>query len=262
MDIIIFAGQSNMQGTTEGCPTNNEVVKGAFEYLWKTDTLKELNHPVGENYGGVNGIEYLAKSSNDGGSLVPYFCREYIKQTGREVIAIHTARGNTAIAQWLYGTQRYHYATKKIKAGIQKASTFGKIDNIYYVWLQGESDAVIGSTQEEYYNRLINLKNSLKKDIGISKFCIIRVGYFCQFSPWYISSVNTVEYGKYSDEQIMKAQDQVVKEDSDFVMLTKICSELSSKSEYINPTVPAHYNNLGMQIIGTEAGKALAKITK
>ena len=31
MDIIIFGGQSNMQGQTEGLPTENAPVQGALE---------------------------------------------------------------------------------------------------------------------------------------------------------------------------------------------------------------------------------------
>ncbi len=262
MDVIIFGGQSNMQGCTEGCPIDNEVVNGACEYLYKTNSVKPLNHPVGENYGGMDGSEYLMQSTNGGGSLVPYFCRAYINETGREVFAIHTARGNTTIGQWLYGTQRYHYSVKKIKAGLQKASELGKIDHIYYVWLQGESDAVIGTTLEEYFDRLVQYKNSLKKDVGIEKFCIIRVGYFCEFSAWYTSSVASAEVGKKCDETIMSSQEKAVKEDSDFVMLTRVCSEISRQKEYINPKVTAHYNNKGMEIIGIEAGKGLAKICK
>ena len=70
------------------------------------------------------------------------------------------------------------------------------------------------------------------------------------------------EFGKKCDEVIMASQEKAVKEDSDFVMLTRVCSELSRQKEYINPKVTAHYNNKGMEIIGTEAGKSLAKICK
>jgi hypothetical protein len=43
-------------------------------------------------------------------------------------------------------------------------------------------------------------------------------------------------------------------------MLTRVCPELSLKPEYINPEASGHYNNAAMEIIGSEAGKALAKL--
>ena len=66
--------------------------------------------------------------------------------------------------------------------------------------------------------------------------------------------INTKGYPAFS------AQERVVSEDSDFVMLTRVCTELSMNKDYINPEASGHYNNKGMEIIGTEAGKALAAI--
>ena len=60
----------------------------------------------------------------------------------------------------------------------------------------------------------------------------------------------------------MRAQERAVEEDSDFVMLTRICTELSQNPEYINPQASGHYNNVGMEIIGKEAGKELAGTMK
>ena len=47
MDIIIFGGQSNMQGQTEGLPQDNALVQGALEYRYLTDEFIPLLHPVG-----------------------------------------------------------------------------------------------------------------------------------------------------------------------------------------------------------------------
>ena len=45
MDVIIFGGQSNMQGQTESLPENNAPVQGALEYRYKTNELVSLQHP-------------------------------------------------------------------------------------------------------------------------------------------------------------------------------------------------------------------------
>ena len=41
MDVIIFCGQSNMQGQTEGLPEVNEAVYGALEYRALTNSFVE-----------------------------------------------------------------------------------------------------------------------------------------------------------------------------------------------------------------------------
>ena len=47
-DIIIFSGQSNMQGQSEALPKENFPVDGAVEYRYYGDELIPLKHPVGE----------------------------------------------------------------------------------------------------------------------------------------------------------------------------------------------------------------------
>ena len=131
MDVIIFCGQSNMQGFTEGVPNMNEPVLGASEYRWMGDLVVPLRHPVGEGFGGRDANEYFLASN--GGSLVPAFCREYVKNTDKEVMAIHVTRGNTTVGEWLRGTGRFHYAIQKIQAGIEKAKSLGEVERIYFV---------------------------------------------------------------------------------------------------------------------------------
>ncbi len=254
MDILIFAGQSNMQGETEGLPACNEAVENAWEYRFETDSLVPVAHPVGEDLGN----ELLMRSTGGCGSLVPDFCRVYTRETGRKVLAIHTARGNTRIDEWQKGTDRYECALQKIRAGMEKAKTVGTIDRIYYIWLQGESDAIKRTTEDAYVQMLKAYKDDLKNDVGIEKFGIIKVGYFCGTVTWITD--RTREEGRVCDEVIMAAQERIVKEDSDFVMLTRICREFSLDPQYINPFAQGHYNNAAMTIIGTEAAKALAQL--
>ncbi len=254
MDIIIFSGQSNMQGETEGLPENNEVVKGALEYRLLSDSLIPLQHPVGEDIAG----DELEGAYKGCGTLVPAFCRAYAKKTGREVVAVHAARGSTVISQWLRGTKRHEWAVKKAAGAIAKAKELGEIGHIYFVWLQGESDAIIKTTEDEYYERLIALKNEWKEEIGIEKFCIIKVGYFTSVASWIEGDIADK---KARDETIMRAQERAAADDADFVILTRICTELSRTSAYINPNVGGHYCNEAMDIIGTVAGEALARNT-
>ena len=255
-DIIIFGGQSNMKGQTGCFPEVNDIVNGAFDYRSIENVYVPLKLPVGEEIGGnLN----LLESSRGSGSLVPHFCREYIAATGKKVLAIHVAKGNTTVEDWQKGTYRYQAASKKIRQGIEKARELYDIEHIYYVWLQGESDALVESTEDEYLERLTRYKNTLKKELDIEKFGIIKVGYFYCTSQWH-KNVSTYEIKKAYDEAVMSAQERAAAEDSDFLMLTRVCPELSMMPEYINPEASGHYTNAAMEIIGKSAGRALAEI--
>ena len=135
MDVIIFGGQSNMQGQTECLPQENIPVQGAMEYRYVINDLISLQHPVGED---LRGEKWCAGAHQGHGCLVPAFCRAYVEQARREVIAIHVAKGNTVLGDWLHGTQHSYNARRKIAKGIVKAKEKGTIEHIYYVWLQGE----------------------------------------------------------------------------------------------------------------------------
>lgn len=253
MDILIFGGQSNMVGLTGKIPEPNPIINGAVEYRFLEDKLVLLKHPVGENWDVM-----LQRSIDGGGSLIPYFCSKYIADTGKDIVVIHAAKESTTIAEWQKGTQRFYYMSQKIRGGIEKAKERGIIDHIYYIWLQGEGDAVIGTTEDEYVESIIKYKDILKREFAIDKFCIIKVGYFFCTSQWH-THIGTYDSKKMCDEAIMRAQERVVSEDDDFIMLTRVCSELSLNQQFINPQNSGHYNNEAMKIIGSEAARELAK---
>lgn len=221
VDILIFSGQSNMQGETEGLPKHNPIIHTASEYRVLSDTFVPLMHPVGEDIGDKL---LLCAAHNGCGTLVPAFCRTYSSLTNRDVIAVHAARGDTTLSEWLPETDRYATLTKKISGAIKKASKEFNIEKIYFIWLQGESDAIAGTSAAEYEEMLTSLKNSLFKMFDIEKFCLIEMGYFCRIVPWLEYSKNGE--GILRDEEIMRAQESMPKVDSDFVILTNICKTI------------------------------------
>lgn len=253
VDILIFGGQSNMQGQTEGCPEENFPVVGALEYKHSSGEFVPLRHPVGEDYG-----DLINSSVDGGGSLVPDFCAEYSKLSGHDVIAIHAARGATTVAEWQKGTPRYECAIQKIKAGIEKAKSSQEIGRIYYIWLQGESDALSHTSEAAYIELLTSFKDALKNDVGIHRFCIIEVGYFYSVVSWAKDPIYGTKH--YFDETIMRAQEKLPSLSNDFVLLTQICKELSLSEEYLNPFEEGHYNNKAMKRIGQEAARALSSL--
>ena len=251
MDIIIFSGQSNMQGQSE-CLSENNTVNRAYEYKWLTDELIPLKNPVGENitYHKTAGYDLMpqtdarlwVKGHATGAAcygntnLVPSFCRTYIELTDRDVIAVHVAKGSTNISDWLPDTTIYDVLTAKARAAIKKVSP----DRILFVWLQGESDAIAGMPKDRYKEQMRALCTALKQDVGIELFGVIRVGRFTCDDR---------------DMEIISAQDEICREDADFAMLTDIATELCEQTEYMNPNCKGHYSAKGLELLGRKAAE-------
>lgn len=253
VDLLIFIGQSNMQGST-GEPCTFGKVENALEYRYLSDSFVELENPVGEDIGD----KLLLKSAKGNGSLIPPFCKAYMENSLKKVVAIHTAKGDSSIIEWQKGTERFDAMMEKIKKGKAKTLVSFDIDKIFAVWLQGESDALKVTPAEDYLKMLTNIKNELKAEIGIDRFGIIRVGRFAEFAGWIKLPVKEK---RKADTAIRKVQDKAARVDSDFAILTRITKKLSVTKKYLNPKeYGPHYNNDGMKIIGSLAGKKLAKI--
>ena len=258
MDIIIFGGQSNMQGQSESL-TSTEIVPNSYEYKYLTNEIVPLKNPVGEDITfaktqgyrferSVNQKEWLnmhiAGSSCYGHTnLVPEFCRAYTETTGSKVLAVHIAKGSTVIADWLPSSVGYDIIVKKASAAIEAAKSQETVEKIYFIWLQGESDAINGSKKAYYKQKIHELCEAIKKDIGIEKFGVIRVGRFTNDER---------------DLEIVSAQNEICLENVDFLMLTDIAVKLNTQPEYMNPFVDGHYSAKGLEKLGFEAGKTLA----
>lgn len=265
MDIIIFGGQSNMQGQTE-CLSDMTPVQNAFEYKWLDDKLAELKNPVGENIRydktpgeffaqGMKGRPWLDQHALGAAcyghtNMVPKFCEAYLK--GRtecvQVVAVHAAKGSTMIEEWLPESEGYKFLAGKALGAISHVKALGaSVDHIYFVWLQGESDAIAGHSKAMYKARMLCLKNALKHDLGIEKFGVIRVGRFTNDDR---------------DLEIISAQSEICEEDEDFLMLTDITTELNKQSLYMNPNVKGHYSALGLETLGAVAGERMGQYRK
>ena len=236
-DILIFCGQSNMQGYTESCPVENAVI-GGHEYRYLTNTIVPLSHPVGEDIGESK----LLMASHEGkGSLIPDFCRAYIEKTHREVLAVHAACAGTHIAEWLPPAERYDALIRKAQGALSKLAE--RSGRVYFIWLQGESDAIRGVSEDEYIHALEELRGHLYRDLPLDGFGIIRVGKFVEDER---------------DLAILRAQETACR-NGDFLMLTRVTAVCTQAPSLINPYAPGHYSNAGMTLIGQFAGANLGR---
>jgi len=247
-----------MQGQSERL-SDCGVVSNAYEYKYLTDETVPLKNPVGESitYAMESGedptpdtdlLQWLGKHALGAAcygntNLVPSFCRTYTEITKRQVLAVHAAKGSTKISEWSPGSPIYQVLVQKSRGAIQKVTP----ERIFFVWLQGESNALASTTREQYKEALRTLCDGLKSDLGIDRFGIIRVGRFTNDDR---------------DLEIIAAQDEICREDADFVMLTEIATELNRQPEYMNPHVRGHYSAKGLEALGSSAAKGLCKAMK
>lgn len=255
-DLIIFSGQSNMEGEAERFPDDNAPIDGALEYRYLEDRLVPLRHPCGENIT-YNGKVFLPRHRDGWGTTqscallsawrkrtnpAPFLCDSYVKATGRKVIAVHAAKGATTIEYWLPEGEGYKMLCKKAKKAIELTNP----EHIYFVWLQGESDAIAKKPKDIYKKQMVELYENLNAQLGVEKFGNILVGRF------------TMED---SDFEIINAQKEVCRENENFIMLTEITETIIYDSQYMNPEAFGHYGLKGQQLIGDLAGKKLAEYT-
>jgi len=245
-----------MQGQSETL-SEHDIVKDAYEYKWLTDELLPLKNPVGENitYSMNQGYEVtpetriplwlkehvLGAACYGNTNLVPSFCRTYTDITKRQALAVHAAKGSTRISEWLPGTPIFDALIRKARGAIQKVNP----ERIFFAWLQGESDAIASVMKDDYKAALHMLCDALKADLGVDLFGIIRVGRFTNDDR---------------DLEIISAQDEICREDENYVMLTDIATELNQQKEYMNPHVRGHYSAKGLEQLGSTAAETLGKI--
>jgi 3-methyladenine DNA glycosylase AlkD len=258
MDVIIFGGQSNMQGQSERL-SEHETVGSAWEYKMLSDELVPLRNPVGEDityeggtgytfYEGTDPAEWLRRHVLGAAcyghtNLVPAFCRSYLAGTQGSVLAVHAAKGSTTAAEWLPGTPGYEMLKRKTLCALRKASETEQPGYVSFVWLQGESDAIEGKTKAKYKTELIELFAALRREIGVNTFGIIRVGRFTNDDR---------------DLEIMAAQDELCREEPGFAMLTDMAASMGTDPENMNLYVGGHFSAKGLERLGTAAGATLA----
>lgn len=244
-----------MQGQSERL-SERAVVPQAWEYRLLTDSLVPLCNPVGEDITvqKTQGYPFMKETSlgewlehHTAGSaayghtnLVPACCRAYTQATGREVTAVHIAKGSTQIAYWLPEGAGHSLLLEKASAAVAKVHP----ERIWFVWLQGESDALASTSKECYKESLVRLMAALK-EVGTEKFGVIQVGRFA---------------GDARDDAIIAAQSEICREHPDFVMLTTLAERLNREPRYMNPAVRGHFSAEGLETLGTAAGEALARL--
>lgn len=249
VDLIVFAGQSNMCGSGGNASQAPTPKYGtAYEFDITTDSHRTIlmKEPFGEGTNRVNGLDSAYGKYSTNGTLVSAFAINYYKQTKIPVVGVSCAWGGSSTNTWLSRglvsmTQKNLRLAKK-----QLKKNKVKVRHIYMVWYQGESDAAQGISESTYISRMKKIYKKMKK-VGVEKIFVIRIGHDL--------AAPNMNYG------IMKAQETLCSQNKNFIMVSKKASGyINSYPSYYSDTI--HLNQKALNAVGYEAGKKAGKYVK
>ncbi len=248
VDLIVFAGQSNMAGAG-GDYSQAPIPKigTAYEYSCiKGDPRKIL--AVREPFGNGTNKAYLLNGHyvSGNGTLTSAFCIEYYKKTKVPVVAVAASWGGTSTQSWLKNgmlketNQRLKNAKKFLK------QNHVKIRHIYVIWYQGESDGQNHYSGATFISNMKKIHKSLKKN-GVEKIFMIKIA----------QQVNKLGLMN----EIQEAQEKLCKTDKNFIMATRLPATMDQNVGAWYYDV-IHINQAGLNKIGKAAGATAGRYAK
>lgn len=236
----------------------NQTSQTAYEYLYESNTLKELDSStniIGEKLKyDVNTKTMLSNQTpaslekSYGTNMIPQFCKQYYEKTGHGVIVIFAANGGEKIENFLpsdnqnYGDSKedkhlYESMTLKYNSAIKYLENNNyNIGSKLYVVFQGESNTAVQNeiTDEEaenvkrnYIENYKTIHEKLKEDTGIEKGAIVLT-----------SGVPGLSTRYKGIELINEAQQKLINENDDIILGSSFAFDnyIPNENEYNNDT--------------------------
>ncbi len=233
VDLIVFAGQSNMSGwggDASQAPALTEGAGGEFRSVSDPSKLYTITEPFGfyENTPVMNDV-FMKR-----GTLVTAFINAYYEKTGVPVVAVSASKGGTPSTYWATDAVGEDVKTRYLNAKTWLKENGYEVRNQFLVFLQGENDVIEGISTEQYLAD-INVFSSKMFYCGIDKFLMIRIG-----------ATNT-DPDAYS--RILDVQTELCRTDPRFVLVSTMFSALG---DHMIDTY--HYDQEALNAVGTDAG--------
>ncbi len=244
--VVVFAGQSNMQGENTDHLTSTLVGDGILqEYLAADNSFRQVTSDDMETYNTGEWHQSLARSKT--GSMIPAFAKAFNGATGASITAISTARGGAGIyydlnlGSWRPGSSLFADANQKI---IQSQKDVDAI-----VYLGGETDVAVAKgtsyVDGEFKQGVQSMIDEFTDTHGAPIHFILP------------SHINAQEpNGDAATMVVRNAIREVVSQDGNAYVLFE--DNLDFRDRGLVFTDIVHYNQAGQNEIGAQAGQALA----
>lgn len=251
VDLVLFIGQSNMAGRGVARDAT-KVEKGhAYEFRAISDPTKL--YPLTEPFGAAeNNAASGVTENKKSGSMVSAFCESYYQATGRPIVAVSCSKGGEKISFFDSSSKVYKDACDRVnaaKAFLQSEYDAGKtelkVNGVYVVWLQGESDGDAATSAAVYKRTLDRIVKGFRSDIGCDRFFVIPIGTYNGSDSARIANYAAIRQAQI-DYCEGSANATVIS-----LSLTGLHTHGYMKDEF-------HFNQAGYNIIGKDAGENMA----
>ncbi len=247
VDLVIFAGQSNMSG--RGCVAEAVMCDSMAGFEYKSVSNPDVLVPVAEPFGlyedrkGAIYDLYDNGITKRTGSMVSAVVDSYYRHSGRQIVAVSASIGGTSTDEW---------KEKYIEDAVQRLDDAKRflaekdihIERIFVVWCQGETDGDNNISADVYTGNTKELFERFKQ-FGAEKCFMIQIGHYRD------GGITDMAY-----DVIRKAQYDLCKEDSDFILVGSFEPyRCDMKDEY-------HYNQSAYDTVGKTVGEAIADFYK
>ena len=236
VDLVIFAGQSNMSGRGGDAKAAPGVpVDTAYEFRY--GTCSTGMYPVTEPFGIYSNGYLCDLPALRGGSLVSSFVNTYYNGTHVPVLAFSAARGGSSIAYWQSAEVQAELSQKYDLIKAWCASNHVSIRRSYVVWLQGETDGVGNIDKLAYRTGLVNTFTNLFAK-GLDQVFVITIGRYAGLPGTY--------------DKVIEAQTELCAQDPRFTLGSDALRNLPEA--YL--TDGCHYNQAALNIVGSQCANA------
>ena len=240
VDLIVFAGQSNMSGAGGNAALATKVAANAgFEFRSSSDPtgLYPITEPFGARESGYLSDPMVLRH----GSLVSSFISTYFSRTGTPVVAVSAARGGTDSAYWASAGTRADLQSKYTKARDYLTANGYTIRHRYLVFLQGESDSN-GKVTPAQYTANLNAAFSGLFNAGLEQVFIITPGH--------------AQGGIVNYDEVVATQKNMCATSNKYTLASEVLRTLPMTTEYMADEV--HYSQKALNMVGSNAAARVA----
>lgn len=235
-DIFVVYGQSNAVGYAQDTYGFPDVIDGAMFFDYKDNQIKKITKALPYSSGNVST-----------GHAWATFANEYIRKTGRKVLIIPCAKGESSIVELSKPLTPSNTVYDKMISSFNSAMIVANRDGISIgyksiLFHQGETDMTLGTKKQEYQNKLDQLIRDMRSDMGLNKCFLYRVG----------CPQNRKETSWYG---IQAAQDYLCQSYDWMVMAYSGCGTFTIGNGLLREGV--HYTQNGYNVMGHESASVI-----
>ena len=255
VDLVLFAGQSNMSGRGSAAEALMCDGNAGFEYksVSNPQELVPIMEPFGlgeDREGALTDLDSKGKSKRTG-SMVSALVDEYYKRSGHQIVAVSASKGGTATPKWKsdYAAD----AAQRLKDAWQFLEGNGiSVERCFVVWCQGESDGDARRTTEEYMQNTKDIFEVFKA-AGAEKCFLVQIGHYNYIdNPQERNGLTGAEWDACY-EVIRKAQVELCKKDDRFSLVASFEPFRNEMKDCF------HYKQGAYNEVGRTAGAKIAE---